>query len=82
MRPGSLFAQRANQFAGTVTVSKGTVKVNGKSGLDLMMLAAEQGTELVVEVDGPNAEETLDSLCEILTATYDEEADPPLPAKG
>jgi phosphocarrier protein len=82
MRPGSVFAQRAHQFPGTVSVSKGTVKVNGKSGLDLMMLAAEQGAELLVEVEGPDAAKVLDELCEILMAHYDEEADPPLPAKG
>jgi phosphocarrier protein len=82
MRPQSLFVQYARQYSGNITVSKGPVKANGKSQLDLMMLAAEQGAQLLVEVEGPDTSKTLDELCAILTATYDEEAEPPLSAKG
>src|SRR5437868_15491114 len=43
MRPQAAFAQLANQFASTVTVSNGQVRANGKSQWELMLLAAEQG---------------------------------------
>jgi phosphotransferase system HPr (HPr) family protein len=82
MRPQSLFVQLARQYPGTIAVSKGTVRADGKSQLDLMMLAAEQGAELLVEVEGPDTAKTLDALCAILTAQYDEEAELPPPAKG
>jgi phosphocarrier protein len=82
MRPQTIFVQLARQFPGSVTVSRGPVKADGKSQLDLMMLAAEQGAELLVEVTGPDAASLLDALCTVLTTVYDEEADPPRPAKG
>ncbi len=68
MRPATAFVQRAEQFAGTVMVAKGEQRVNGKSLWDLLLLAAEQGTELVLEVSGDDAATALDSLAELLTA--------------
>jgi len=50
LRPLAAFAQRAKQFQSTVTVAKNEQRVNGKSPLELMLLAAEQGTELTLEV--------------------------------
>src|SRR5438270_13040092 len=66
MRPQSLFVQRANQFASTVSLSRGDQRVNGKSQWELMLLAAEPGTELLLEVNGPDAAAALDGLAEIL----------------
>lgn len=68
MRPASAFVQRAEQFTGTVTVAKGEQRVNGKSLWDLLLLAAEQGTELVLEVSGEDAAGALDSLALLLSA--------------
>jgi phosphotransferase system HPr (HPr) family protein len=75
MRPLTAFAQRAGQFACTVTVAKDTQKVNGKSPLELMLLAAEQGTELELEVSGQDAERALEELAELLAGMGPEEAD-------
>ena len=83
MRPQSLFVQRANQFASTVTVIKDQVRANGKSQWELMLLAAEQGAELVLEVSGPDAAAALDALAEVLAApSADDFPEPPLPKKG
>jgi phosphotransferase system HPr (HPr) family protein len=68
MRPLTMFAQRAGQFQSTVTVAKDDQRVNGKSPLELMLLAAEQGTELTLEVSGPDAEAAIDVLAELLAA--------------
>jgi phosphocarrier protein len=84
MRPLAVFAQRAMQFQCSVVVHKGSECVNGKSPLELMLLAAEQGTELVVEVSGSDAAAALDILADILAAPSLDEppAEPPLPQKG
>jgi phosphocarrier protein HPr len=83
MRPQSLFVQLANKFASAVTVSRGDQRVNGKSQWELMLLAAEPGTELLLEVSGPDAAEALEALSEVLAAAEVEEApEPPLPPKG
>jgi phosphocarrier protein len=83
MRPITVFAQRAMQFQSTVTVAKDDQRVNGKSPLELMLLAAEQGTELILEASGVDAEAALDALAPLLAApAYEEPPDPPLPKKG
>jgi phosphocarrier protein HPr len=79
IRPMSAFAQLAQKYQSAVEVSNGTIRVNGKSQWDLMLLAAEQGVELIVEAEGPDAAEALDVLCEVLNAPYDEST---LPEKG
>jgi phosphocarrier protein len=83
MRPLTAFAQRAGQFQSTVTVAKDAQRVNGKSPLELMLLAAQQGTELTLEVCGADARDAIDVLAELLAAPAPEEPpDTPLPKKG
>jgi len=83
LRPIAAFAKLAATFQCTVTVARDDRRVNGKSPMELMMLAAEQGTPLTIEVNGPDAAAALDALAELLAApgTDDEDA-PPLPPKG
>ena len=81
MRPLTVFAQRAGQFPGTVTVAKDDQRVNGKSPLELMLLAAEQGTELTLEVCGADAEAAIDVLAALLASPPMEEPPEP-PSKG
>lgn len=81
VRPAAAFVRRALLYPAAVTVRKGDRRVNGKSALDLLFLAAEQGTELVVEVagTGPEAQAALEALAEILAAPAmdDDEMPPP-----
>jgi phosphocarrier protein len=79
MRPLTAFAQRAGQYQATVTVIKDDQRVNGKSPLELMLLAAQQGTELTLEVCGVDAQAAIDVLAELLAAPGTEESsEPPL----
>src|SRR5437870_4165136 len=55
LRPLTAFAQQAGRFQCSVTLAKDNQRVNGKSPLELMLLGAQQGTELVLEVSGPDA---------------------------
>jgi phosphotransferase system HPr (HPr) family protein len=79
MRPASLFAECARQFQSTVTVTRDGQGVDGKSVLSLLLLMALPGTELVVEVSGPDAEAALPVLAELLASP---DPEPPLPPKG
>jgi phosphotransferase system HPr (HPr) family protein len=69
LRPQNAFAQKAKQFACTVTLIRDDLRVDGKRQWDLMMLSVEQGTELELEVSGADAAAALDALVEILEAT-------------
>ena len=79
MRPLTAFAQRAGQFQSSVAVCKDDQRVNGKSPLELMLLAAQQGAELTLEVSGVDAAQAIDVLAAMLAAPgWDE----PLPSSG
>jgi phosphotransferase system HPr (HPr) family protein len=80
MRPATAFVQLALRYQSTVAVYKGEQRVNGKSVLEMMLLAAEQGTELVVEVEGPDAAAAIEPLSTLLATPAAELV--PEPPKG
>jgi phosphocarrier protein HPr len=83
MRPATAFAEQAKQFQSRVTVHKDGKAFDGKSPLDMMLLAAAQGTELELEVDGPDAADALRRLIDLLAGlSVVDRADPPPPAEG
>ena len=67
MRPASVFAKRAREFASEIKVIRDERPVNGKSQLDLLLLAAEPGAELVIEVVGDDAAKALEVLSALLS---------------
>jgi len=67
-RPAAIFVQTASRFASEIHVARGDIRVSGKSIMGIMMLAAEQGAEIVVEVEGEDAEECLEALTAVLSA--------------
>jgi phosphocarrier protein len=77
MRPMAAFAQLASRFESSVKVSREGQSVNGKSILDLMLLAATQGTELTIEVAGADAQAALDALVNLLNKPTEEEGTEP-----
>ena len=63
MRPLGAFVKLASRFQSKVVIHKdGQPPVDGRSVLDLLSLGAEQGTELVLEVSGPDQEPALQAL--------------------
>jgi phosphotransferase system HPr (HPr) family protein len=62
MRPCGALAAVAARFQSKATVSRPGREANCKSILDLMTLGAPEGTELLVEVEGPDAGDALDAL--------------------
>jgi phosphotransferase system HPr (HPr) family protein len=65
-RPAALFVQVANKFESSISVSRDQEKVNGKSIMGILMLGAEQGSEIIVEADGKDAELAVIELEKIL----------------
>ena len=66
MRPATLFAQAARGFRSAVTVWNGDRRADGKSSLDLILLVALPGAELVLEVDGDDSAEAIGPLADLL----------------
>ncbi len=70
MRPASKFVTLATSFKSEVRVGHEGVKANGKSLLDMTCLAAECGATLELEAIGPDAEECLAALAELVAAGF------------
>jgi len=65
-RPAAVFVQVANKFDSEISVAKGRQKVNGKSIMGILMLAASQGQQVVITAEGPDAETAVKELEKIL----------------
>ncbi len=67
------FVDAASGFDSDIKIAKGDQVVDGKSIMQLMMLAATQGTELKITADGPDAEKAISSLRDLVDRKFDEE---------
>jgi len=72
-RPAALFVKMANRFACDIFVEKDGEKVNGKSIMGLMMLAAGPGSKLTVHAEGADAAKALAEVEALIKRKFDEE---------
>jgi len=72
-RPAALFVKTANRFACEIFVEKDGEKVNGKSIMGLMMLAAGPGSTLTVHAHGHDASQALAEIETLVKRKFDEE---------
>ncbi len=72
-RPAAEFVKRAGEFASDVRLEKQGLEVNGKSIMGVLMLAAEQGTEITIRARGDDAAEAVDALATFVNGGFDEE---------
>ena len=74
-RPAHLWVQTANSFAAKLMVRRpdGGEAVDGKSIMGIMMLAAECGTTLELSSEGPDCEDQLRALIELVDSAFGEE---------
>ena len=66
MRPAMQFVDVAAQFDCDITVSNGENNVDGKSIMQMSMLAATYGTKLKIKAEGADAQQALDALRELV----------------
>ena len=71
-RPAAMFVKTANRFSCEIFVEKDGEKVNGKSIMGLMMLAAGPGSKLTVSAHGHDASQALAELEKIFKQKFDE----------
>ena len=69
-RASAKFVSTAAKFQSQITVIKDHQSVNGKSIMGVMMLAANQGTILTLEIDGPDEFELLDAISELINKRF------------
>ena len=72
-RPAALFVKTANRFACDIFVEKDGEKINGKSIMGLMMLAAGPGSKVTLHVKGADAPAAIAELEALVQRKFDEE---------
>jgi phosphocarrier protein len=75
-RPAMQFVDTANRFRSRVTVSKGgdePYEADGKSVMQMIILAATQGTPLQIKADGDDAEDAVSSLAQLFADKFGED---------
>ena len=72
-RPSAKITQLATRFQSEVWMTKGARRINAKSIMGVMMLAAAKGTTLVIEATGPDEKEAVAALAGLIATGFGEE---------
>lgn len=71
-RASAKLTQVANQFESDIWIEKNDKKVNAKSIMGIMMLAASQGTDIKISSEGVDEKEALDSISALINDYFGE----------
>uniref|UniRef100_E6QUG8 Phosphocarrier protein HPr (Histidine-containing protein) (Protein H) n=1 Tax=mine drainage metagenome TaxID=410659 RepID=E6QUG8_9ZZZZ len=71
-RASAKFTQLATQFTSEVWLSRGIRRVNAKSIMGVMMLAAAKGSVVKIEVDGEDEQVAISALADLVTDKFGE----------
>jgi len=69
-RPADMFARLARQFQSRIELVREEQRVEASSIMDLLTLGAAQGTELILEAEGPDAEEAVEALTKLVESGF------------
>jgi phosphocarrier protein HPr len=70
-RPAAELVKLASRFKADIHLEKDGLRVNGKSIMGVLMLAAEQGSELVIQGEGDDAAEAVEALAALVRRGFD-----------
>ena len=71
-RPSAQITQAASRYSSEVWISKNGRRVNAKSIMGVMMLAAGQGSVLTVEADGPDEAQAMEAVGDLISTGFGE----------
>lgn len=71
-RPAAEIVKLSSKFQSEITMVRDDLEVNGKSIMGVMMLAAEFGSTLLVRANGPDAEQAVNAIAELVAAKFGE----------
>lgn len=72
-RAAAKFVQMASRFKSAVKIRKNGEEVDGKSILGILLLAASQGTRIVIAVDGVDEKDAFAAVEDLIARRFDEE---------
>ena len=71
-RPAAELVKTAAKFKSEITIVRDDLEVNGKSIMGVMMLAAELGASLTIRANGPDAQQAVDAIAELIAQKFGE----------
>jgi phosphocarrier protein len=71
-RPAAEIVKLSSKFQCEITIVRDDLEVNGKSIMGVMMLAAEYGSNIVVRANGPDAEQAVTAIADLVAAKFGE----------
>ena len=78
-RPAALLTREARRWKSRIELVADAQRVDGKSILEVLTLAAEAGTRLVVEATGPDSQAALEAIGSLFERRFDEQDEPSEP---
>ena len=69
-RPATFFIQKANEFKSSIWIERDERRVNAKSLLGILSLGITKGTTINLIADGPDEEEAVSALVELITSNF------------
>ncbi|MCF8200186.1 MAG: HPr family phosphocarrier protein [Sulfuritalea sp.] len=72
-RASAKLTQLAGSFPCEVWMERGSRRINAKSIMGVMMLAAGQGTTVTIDTDGERAEEALQAMLNLVASRFGED---------
>ena len=71
-RPAALLVETANRFQSDITIQKGKQKVNAKSIMGILMLAAGPESRITIRIVGPDAERAMAAIEKLINQNFGE----------
>jgi phosphocarrier protein len=71
-RPAAEIVKLAAKYESEITIVREDLEVNGKSIMGVMMLAAEQGASIVVRASGPDADQAVGAIEQLIARGFGE----------
>ncbi len=72
-RPAALMVQTASRYSSRIELEVEGTRVNGKSIMGVMMLAAAYGSKMMIIAEGDDAQESVNAIKALIDSKFDEE---------
>ena len=72
-RPAALLVETANRFSANIFIEKDGEKINGKSIMGILTLAATYNSPVKIIADGSDEQEAVQTICRLFETKFEEE---------
>jgi phosphocarrier protein len=72
-RASAKLTQIASQYTADIGITRNNKRVNAKSIMGVMMLAASRGSTVILDCNGTDEEQAMNALIQLINNKFDEE---------